>query len=65
MVLKRDKIYFRYENDFGQVHEGHIQFEGVIRNVERAIKRQVLIIFVSKWRNIWPNSIVQPVKEIA
>ncbi|MFJ5759654.1 excinuclease ABC subunit UvrA [Neobacillus sp. NPDC093182] len=33
-----DKIYFRYENDFGQIREGHIEFEGVIRNVERRYK---------------------------
>lgn len=32
---KEDDIYFRYENDFGQIREGYIQFEGVIRNVER------------------------------
>ncbi|OEH92233.1 excinuclease ABC subunit UvrA [Bacillus solimangrovi] len=30
-----DKIYFRYENDFGQVRENHIFFEGVIHNIER------------------------------
>jgi excinuclease ABC subunit A len=30
-----EKIYFRYENDFGQVRENYIEFEGVIRNVER------------------------------
>ncbi|MDF2855340.1 MAG: excinuclease subunit [Neobacillus sp.] len=35
---KGDKIYFRYENDFGQFREGHIEFEGVIRNVERRFK---------------------------
>jgi excinuclease ABC subunit A len=34
----RDKIYFRYENDFGQIREGNIEFEGVIRNVERRYK---------------------------
>lgn len=33
-----DEIYFRYENDFGQVRENYIQFEGVIRNVERRYK---------------------------
>jgi excinuclease ABC subunit A len=33
-----DKVYFRYENDFGQLREGHIEFEGVIRNVERRYK---------------------------
>jgi excinuclease ABC subunit A len=31
----KEEIYFRYENDFGQVRENYIQFEGVIRNVER------------------------------
>ncbi|UNL84751.1 excinuclease ABC subunit UvrA [Priestia koreensis] len=35
---EREKIYFRYENDFGQVRENHIQFEGVVRNVERRYK---------------------------
>ncbi|MBA2871354.1 excinuclease ABC subunit A [Anoxybacillus calidus] len=30
-----EKIYFRYENDFGQIRENYIEFEGVIRNVER------------------------------
>ncbi|MBN8433655.1 excinuclease ABC subunit UvrA [Priestia flexa] len=30
-----EKIYFRYENDFGQVRENEILFEGVIPNVER------------------------------
>ncbi|PLT29009.1 excinuclease ABC subunit UvrA [Peribacillus deserti] len=33
-----DKIYFRYENDFGQVRENYIKFEGVIKNVERRYK---------------------------
>lgn len=33
-----DKIYFRYENDFGQIRENYIQFEGVIGNVERRYK---------------------------
>ncbi|PLS17931.1 excinuclease ABC subunit UvrA [Bacillus sp. M6-12] len=32
---KGDKIYFRYENDFGQIRENYIQFEGVLKNVER------------------------------
>ncbi len=31
-------IYFRYENDFGQIREGEIQFEGVLRNIERRYK---------------------------
>ncbi|MGM7682923.1 excinuclease ABC subunit UvrA [Cytobacillus sp. Hm23] len=30
-----EEIYFRYENDFGQVRENHIIFEGVIPNIER------------------------------
>lgn len=30
-----DQIYFYYENDFGQVREGYIEFEGVIKNIER------------------------------
>jgi len=30
-----EKIYFRYENDFGQVRENHVEFEGVLNNVER------------------------------
>ncbi|MEH7342668.1 excinuclease ABC subunit UvrA [Bacillus sp. JJ1532] len=33
-----EKIFFHYENDFGQVREGLIEFEGVIRNVERRYK---------------------------
>jgi len=33
-----ESIYFRYENDFGQIREGNIQFEGVIPNVERRYK---------------------------
>ena len=35
MASDGEKIYFRYENDFGQIREGNIEFEGVIRNVER------------------------------
>jgi excinuclease ABC subunit A len=34
----KEYIHFRYENDFGQVRENDIQFEGVIRNVERRFK---------------------------
>lgn len=34
----KEKIHFRYENDFGQVRENDIQFEGVVRNVERRYK---------------------------
>lgn len=33
-----EKIYFHYENDFGQTREGYIEFEGVIHNVERRYK---------------------------
>ncbi|MFE8701602.1 excinuclease ABC subunit UvrA [Cytobacillus sp. FJAT-54145] len=35
---KEDVIYFRYENDFGQVRENYIHFEGVMTNVERRYK---------------------------
>ncbi|MTH53766.1 excinuclease ABC subunit UvrA [Bacillus mangrovi] len=31
----KDEIYFRYENDFGQVRESYIKFEGVMKNIER------------------------------
>ncbi len=31
----KEQVYFRYENEFGQVRENRIQFEGVIRNVSR------------------------------
>ncbi|WP_066175503.1 excinuclease ABC subunit UvrA [Bacillus marinisedimentorum] len=34
----KDKIHFRYENDFGQVRNNNIYFEGVIANVERRYK---------------------------
>ncbi|MGM9923924.1 MAG: excinuclease ABC subunit UvrA [Bacillus sp. (in: firmicutes)] len=34
----KDKIHFRYENDFGQIRESDIEFEGVIHNVERRFK---------------------------
>lgn len=34
----KDKIYFKYENDFGQVRENYFQFEGVLKNVERRYK---------------------------
>lgn len=30
-----EKIYFRYENEFGQVRENEIHFEGVIHNLAR------------------------------
>jgi excinuclease ABC subunit A len=35
---EKDRIYFRYENDWGQVRENYIVFEGVIKNVERRYK---------------------------
>ncbi|MCF6138707.1 excinuclease ABC subunit UvrA [Pseudalkalibacillus berkeleyi] len=31
----KDKVYFRYENDFGQVRENKILFEGVVNNIKR------------------------------
>ena len=30
-----EKILFRYENDYGQVRENLVEFEGVLRNIER------------------------------
>ncbi|MEK4201478.1 excinuclease ABC subunit UvrA [Cytobacillus sp. FSL K6-0265] len=34
----REKIYFKYENDYGQVRESHIVFEGVMNNIKRRYK---------------------------
>lgn len=34
----KEKIHFRYENDFGLLRENNIQFEGVLKNVERRYK---------------------------
>lgn len=34
----KDRIYFRYQNDFGQIRENYIVFEGVLKNVERRYK---------------------------
>ncbi len=34
----KDKIYFRYENEWGQVRENYIEFEGVLRNIERRFR---------------------------
>lgn len=33
-----EEIFFRYENEFGQVREKYMQFEGVINNVARRYK---------------------------
>ena len=33
-----EKIRFRYENEFGQVREAYVPFEGVVRNLERRYK---------------------------
>jgi excinuclease ABC subunit A len=35
---KGEKIFFHYENDFGQMREGNIEFEGVVNNVARRYK---------------------------
>ena len=32
------KFDFRYENEFGQVRDSQIQFEGVLANIERRYK---------------------------
>jgi excinuclease ABC subunit A len=34
----KEKIHFRYENDFGQIRDNEIEFEGILRNVERRYK---------------------------
>jgi excinuclease ABC subunit A len=34
----KEKIHFRYENDFGQIRDNQIEFEGIMRNVERRYK---------------------------
>lgn len=34
----KDKIQFHYENEFGNVRDQMIEFEGVVRNVERRFK---------------------------
>ncbi|MDN7243486.1 excinuclease ABC subunit UvrA [Planococcus sp. N028] len=31
----KDKIRFRYENDYGQIRDNHIYFEGILANVDR------------------------------
>lgn len=33
-----EKIFFRYENEFGAVRENYVVFEGVVRHVERRFK---------------------------
>jgi excinuclease ABC subunit A len=35
---KGEKLFFRYENEFGQVRESKIAFEGVVHHVERRYK---------------------------
>ncbi len=35
---KEEKIRFRYENDFGQIREAVVPFEGVVNNLERRYK---------------------------
>ncbi|WP_077624810.1 excinuclease ABC subunit UvrA [Sediminibacillus massiliensis] len=34
----KERIHFRYENDFGRVRENNIIFEGVLANIERRYK---------------------------
>ncbi|MEK4246664.1 excinuclease ABC subunit UvrA [Psychrobacillus sp. FSL K6-2684] len=34
----KDKIRFRYQNEYGQVRDNSIQFEGVLANIERRYK---------------------------
>jgi excinuclease ABC subunit A len=35
---KKEKIYFKYKNEFGQVRENNIVFEGIVHHVERRYK---------------------------
>ena len=49
----KEKIHFHYENEFGKVRENNIAFEGVIQILNVVIRNKLLILFVSKWRNIW------------
>lgn len=35
---KTDRVKFRYENEFGQVRENKIYFEGVLQNIERRFR---------------------------
>ena len=34
----KEKIHFHYTNDYGSVHDKHIEFEGVLPNIERRFK---------------------------
>ena len=45
MVRMKKKFYFRYENDFGQVRENYIEFEGVLRNIERRYKETIFRLY--------------------
>ena len=38
MDQEDEKIRFRYENEFGQVRDSDIEFEGVLSNIERRYK---------------------------
>ena len=61
-----EKIYFHYENEFGQVQRKYIQFEGVISQCSNdVIRRRVRIMFVNRWKSTWRKSIAQRVKAIA
>ena len=59
-----ERIYFKYENDFGQVRENEIEFEGVLRNIERRYKETSSDYIREQMENIWPISHVRHVKDI-
>ncbi len=64
MVNGEDKIHFDYKNEYGSIHNKMIEFEGVLRNIERRFRETHRIIYVNKWKNIWQNNLVQHVKVI-
>ena len=59
-----EKILFRYENDFGQVHEGYIQFEGVFEILNVVIKKQASDYIREQMEKYMAEHPVQAVKEI-
>ncbi|GAA3319627.1 hypothetical protein GCM10020331_027290 [Ectobacillus funiculus] len=58
-----EKVYFRYVNDFGQLKEGEIFFEGVIPNIERRY-RETSSDYIREQmeKNTWRSSHVRNVR---
>lgn len=59
-----DLIYFRYENDFGQIREGEINLKAYCATLKDVTRRQARISSVSRWSNICPKRLVRLVKGI-